>query len=80
MIYSARTEFCWELPLRPREQAIDQMVELQAKSGSLKDKEVYKQAILAREQMSSTAIEAGIAVPHAKSDTVTAPSPVRDDA
>lgn len=57
-----------------KEQAIDQMVELQAKSGSLKDKEVYKQAILAREQMSSTAIEAGIAVPHAKSDTVTAPS------
>ena len=43
-----------------KEQAIDQMVELQAKSGSLKDKEVYKQAILAREQMSSTAIEAGI--------------------
>ena len=35
-----------------KEQAIDQMVELQAKSGSLKDKEVYKQAILAREQMS----------------------------
>lgn len=57
-----------------KEQAIDQMVELQAKSGSLKDKEVYKQAILAREQMSSTAIEAGIAVPHAKSDAVTAPS------
>ena len=57
-----------------KEQAIDQMVELQAKSGSLKDKEAYKQAILAREQMSSTAIEAGIAVPHAKSDTVTAPS------
>lgn len=57
-----------------KEQAIDQMVELQAKSGSLKDKEAYKQAILAREQMSSTAIEAGIAVPHAKSDAVTAPS------
>lgn len=36
-----------------KEQAIDQMVELQAKSGSLKDKEVYKQAILAREQMSA---------------------------
>ncbi len=54
--------------------AIDQMVELQAKSGALKDKEAYKQAILAREQLSSTAIEAGIAVPHAKSDAVTAPS------
>ena len=57
-----------------KQDAIEKMVELQAKSGNLSDKEVYKQAILAREAMSSTAIEAGIAVPHAKSETVTAPS------
>ena len=57
-----------------KEQAIDQMVELQAKSGLLHDKEVYKQAILAREQLSSPAIQAAIALPPAKSDTVTAPS------
>ena len=54
--------------------AIDLLVGLQAKSGCLTDKEGYKQAILAREAQSSTAIEAGIAVPHAKSDCVTAPS------
>lgn len=55
-------------------EAIDCMVELQAKSGRIRDKEVYKNAILAREEMSSTAVEAGIAVPHAKSETVAAPS------
>ena len=54
--------------------AIEKMVDLQAKSGCLKDRETYKQAILAREAQSSTAIEAGIAVPHAKSETVTKPS------
>ena len=55
-------------------EAIDRMVELQAKSGNIRDKEAYKKAILAREEMSSTAVEAGIAVPHAKSETVAAPS------
>ena len=53
---------------------IDLLVDLQDKSGALQDKAAYKEAILAREAQSSTAIEAGIAVPHAKSDAVAAPS------
>ncbi len=57
-----------------KEEVIDLLVALQAKSGHLTDTSAYKQAILAREQQTSTAIEAGIAVPHAKSDCVTAPS------
>jgi fructose PTS system EIIBC or EIIC component len=57
-----------------KENVIDLLVNLQANSGCLTDKEAYKQAILARESQTSTAIEAGIAVPHAKSDCVTAPS------
>ena len=57
-----------------KEAAIDLLVGLQDKSGCLTDKETYKQAILAREAQGSTAIEAGIAVPHAKSDCVHAPS------
>ena len=57
-----------------KEAAIDLLVGLQDKSGCLTDKEAYKKAILAREAQSSTAIEAGIAVPHAKSDCVKAPS------
>ena len=42
--------------------------------GCIDDREAYRKAILAREEMSSTAIEQGIAVPHAKSDAVSAPS------
>lgn len=42
--------------------------------GCIADREAYRKAILAREEMSSTAIEQGIAVPHAKSDAVSAPS------
>lgn len=54
--------------------AIDLLVDLQDKGGALADKAAYKEAILARESQSSTAIEAGIAVPHAKSDAVSRPS------
>lgn len=57
-----------------KEGAIDLLVDLQAKSGCLSDRETYKQAILAREAQTSTAIEMGIAVPHAKSPCVTSPS------
>ena len=57
-----------------KEAAIDLLVGLQDKSGCLTNKETYKQAILAREAQGSTAIEAGIAVPHAKSDCVRTPS------
>ena len=57
-----------------KEQAIDKLVELQMAGGCIDDREAYRKAILAREEMSSTAIEQGIAVPHANSDAVSAPS------
>lgn len=57
-----------------KEQAIDKLVELQTAGGCIADPKEYRQAIWAREQMSSTAIEQGIAVPHAKSNAVSAPS------
>lgn len=57
-----------------KEQSIDKLVELQMAGGCIDDREAYRKAILAREEMSSTAIEQGIAVPHAKSDAVSAPS------
>lgn len=54
--------------------AIELLVSLQEKGGALTDREAYKEAILAREAQTSTAIEAGIAVPHAKSPSVARPS------
>ena len=56
-----------------KDEAIDKMVALHAGAGNLNDAETYKGAILARESQSSTAIGEGIAVPHAKSDSVKVP-------
>lgn len=55
-------------------EAIDMLVELQVKGGSIADKELYKKGILAREEKGSTAVGEGIAIPHAKSEAVKAPS------
>ena len=46
---------------------------LHAQAGNLNDAEAYKQAIYAREAQGTTAIGEGIAVPHAKSDSVKTP-------
>ncbi len=53
--------------------AIDKLVALHEKAGNLVDVNVYKDAILAREAQGSTAIGEGIAVPHAKSESVKTP-------
>ena len=49
---------------------IDLLVDLQDKAGNITDRARYRADILAREEMSSTAIGNGIAVPHAKSAAV----------
>lgn len=59
---------------KTKSEAIDMLVDLQVKSGKISDKAEYKKGILAREQMSSTAVGEGIAIPHAKSTAVKAPS------
>lgn len=52
--------------------AIDKMISLHEKAGNLTDVNEYKKAILERENQGSTAIGEGIAVPHAKSNSVKA--------
>ena len=59
---------------KSKSEAIDLLVELQVKSGNIADAEGYKKAILAREEKGSTSVGAGIPIPHAKSETVKAPS------
>ena len=59
--------------LTDKEEAIDKLISLHEKAGNLADKAAYKEAILAREAQGSTAIGEGIAVPHAKSDSVKTP-------
>ena len=54
-------------------QAIDQMVELMAKGGNINDLPRYKEGVLKREEEGTTGIGEGIAIPHAKTDAVSAP-------
>ena len=56
-----------------KSEAIEKMVALHAAAGNLTDAAAYQEAILAREAQSSTAIGEGIAVPHAKSESVKVP-------
>ncbi|MCM1308650.1 MAG: fructose-specific PTS transporter subunit EIIC [Butyrivibrio sp.] len=55
-------------------EAIDTLIELQLKGGKIADADEYRKGILARETLSSTAVGEGIAIPHAKSEAVKAPS------
>ncbi len=59
---------------KSKPEAIDMLIDLQVKGGKIADKEVYKAGILAREEKGSTAVGEGIAIPHAKSEAVNAPS------
>ncbi|EMJ4520791.1 PTS sugar transporter subunit IIA [Clostridioides difficile] len=56
---------------KTKSEAIEELVDLVANSGNLNDKENYKKAILAREEMSTTGIGEGVAIPHAKNSSVT---------
>ena len=59
--------------LGSKEEAIDRLVSLMDAGGRLKDKAGYKEGILAREALGSTAVGDGIAIPHAKVDAVKEP-------
>ncbi|MGG7215092.1 PTS fructose transporter subunit IIABC [Clostridium nigeriense] len=53
-----------------KEDAINKLVDLMYSSGKLNDKEEYKKAVLAREELSTTGIGDGVAIPHAKTKAV----------
>lgn len=51
--------------------AIDQMVSLMYKQGNVSDKEAYKEAVIERENLSTTGMVDGIAIPHARTTAIT---------
>ena len=59
-----------DLQAKDREQVIDEMIALLDRAGVLRDAAAYKEAIYAREELSSTGIGFGIAIPHAKCPAV----------
>ena len=58
---------------RSKGDVIEKMVDLMVKRGNISDKETYLKGVLAREEESTTGIGEGIAIPHCKSDAVSAP-------
>lgn len=56
-----------------KQDAISKMVDLMSKRGNIADRQTYLNGVLAREDESTTGIGDGIAIPHCKSDAVTAP-------
>lgn len=59
--------------INSKQEAIDTLVDLMKKSGNLANVEEYKKAVLAREELSTTGIGEGIAIPHAKTKAVKKP-------
>lgn len=54
--------------------AINKLVSLHEKCGNLKNTTAFKEGILKREEMGTTAVGMEVAIPHAKSDAVKAPA------
>lgn len=54
-------------------EVIDQMVSLMKNGNHISDEESYKKAVLNRESEGTTGIGEGIAIPHAKTDSVVSP-------
>lgn len=67
---------CMNLNLKgkTKEEVIDEMIGMLMDNGRLNDREEYKKEILKRESQSSTGLEEGIAIPHAKTKAVKIPS------
>ena len=58
---------------KSKNEALDQMVELMAKSGKINDLEAYRQEVYRREEEGTTGVAEGIAIPHGKGAFVDKP-------
>ena len=56
-----------------KNETLDAMVALMAKSGKINDVEKYRKGVYAREEEGTTGIGEGIAIPHCKSDAISKP-------
>ena len=68
-----RRSICLDGAPTSKGEALDQVVDLMAKSGKIRDVEVYRKEVYHREEESTTGIGAGIAIPHGKCDAVEKP-------
>lgn len=68
-----KQSICLQGTPKNKKEALDQMVDLMAKSGKISDTEAYRKLVYAREEESTTGIGDGIAIPHGKGDCVSRP-------
>ncbi|MBU5487773.1 fructose-specific PTS transporter subunit EIIC [Clostridium sp. MSJ-8] len=59
-----------DVKVNNKAEAIDKLVDLMDATNNLNDKEEYKKTVLAREELSTTGIGDGIAIPHGKTKAV----------
>jgi mannitol/fructose-specific phosphotransferase system IIA component (Ntr-type) len=59
-----------DLKVRTREEVIDALLDLVDAQGLLVNRAEARRALLAREKLMSTAMDGGIAIPHARTDAV----------
>ena len=57
------------LKSRSKESVLEELSDLMAKSPNIQDRNIIKKALMEREELGSTGIGKGIAIPHAKTDT-----------
>lgn len=62
------------LSLQDKQAVLERLVELESRGDAILDLEAFRRDMMAREAQGGTAVEAGIAVPHAKSSAVRYPS------
>ena len=58
---------------KTKSETLDMAVDLMVKSEKISDREAYRKQVYLREEESTTGISEGIAIPHAKTDAVSAP-------
>ena len=56
-----------------KEEVINKLIDLMMNNGNIKDKEEYRKVVMEREKEGTTGIGEGIAIPHGKSQVVSAP-------
>lgn len=61
---------CMDLPGRSKAEVIGALLNIAMTTGKIKNKDAALQCLLAREDRMSTGIQAGIAIPHGKTDAV----------
>jgi mannitol/fructose-specific phosphotransferase system IIA component (Ntr-type) len=66
----SRDSVALHLKGRTKEELIDELLEVAAKSGKIGDPAAAKKAVLERERRMSTGMKHGIAIPHGKTDAV----------